>query len=102
MNSTTAAKNRVLVDVRTYVNVYSYEPYGLLLAYGIACGVALIASLLGMHGIWRNGGVGYQSIFSTFVRTTRDHVFRDLIDPHDRGTEPLPKKLAESSITLDT
>jgi hypothetical protein len=102
MNSTISAMNRVPVEIHTDVNIYSYEPYGLLLAYGIACGVAILSTLLGMHGIWRNGGVGYQSIFSTFVRTTRDHVFRDLIDPHDHGTEPLPKKLAESSIVLDT
>jgi hypothetical protein len=102
MNSTLAAQNRVPVNFQTNINIYSYEPYGLLLAYGIACGVALLAALLGIYGIWRNGGVGYQSIFSTFVRTTRDHVFRDLIDPHDHGTEPLPKKLAEASIVLDT
>jgi hypothetical protein len=102
MNSTIAAQNRVSVDIRTQINVYLYEPHGLLLAYGIACGVAMLATLLGMHGIWRNGGVGYQSIFSTFVRTTRDHVLRDLIDPQDHGTEPLPKKLAEASIVLDT
>jgi hypothetical protein len=102
MNATMAAQNRVPVDVHTRINVYAYEPYGLLLAYGIACGAALLATLLGMYGIWRNGGVGYQSIFSTFVRTTRDHVFRDLIDAHDHGTEPLPKKLAEASIVLDT
>jgi hypothetical protein len=102
MNSTLVAQNRVPVKIQTNINVYSYEPYGLLLAYGIACGAALLATLLGMYGIWRNGGVGYQSIFSTFVRTTRDHVFRDLIDPHDHGAEPLPKKLAEASIVLDT
>jgi hypothetical protein len=102
MNSTIAAQNRVAVDIRTRVNIYLYEPFGLLLAYSIACGATLTATLLGMYGIWRNGGVGYQSIFSTFVRTTRDHVFRDLIDPNDHGTEPLPKKLAEASIVLDT
>jgi hypothetical protein len=102
MNSTIAAQNRVAVDIRTQVNIYLYEPFGLLLAYGIACSATLVATLLGIYGIWHNGGVGYQSIFSTFVRTTRDHVFQDLIDPNDHGTEPLPKKLAEASIVLDT
>jgi hypothetical protein len=101
MNATIAAENRVAIDHHTNVNIYSYDPYGLLLAYGIACGAALLSTVLGMYSIWRNGGVGYQSIFSTFLRTTRDQVFIDLIEPEDRGAEPLPKKLAEASILLD-
>jgi hypothetical protein len=102
MNSTISAKNQVPVDVHTYVNIYSYDPHGLWLAYGIACGSALLSIILGMHGIWRNGGVGYQNIFSTFVRATRDQLLKGLIETNDRGTEPLPKKLAETSIRLDT
>jgi hypothetical protein len=102
MNSTVAAKNRVPVDIHTNVNIYTYDPHGLLLAYSIACGAALLGTILGVHGIWHNGGMGYQSVFSTFVRTTRDHVFKEMIEPNDRGTEPLPKKLAEASIVLDT
>lgn len=102
MDTTMAAQNRVPVNVLNSVNVYSYSPRDLWLAYGLACGAALLSSLLGVYGIWRNGGVGYQNIFSTYIRTTRDQVLREMIDPGDRGTEPLPKQLAEASIILDT
>ncbi|KAH8724907.1 hypothetical protein GQ44DRAFT_727405 [Phaeosphaeriaceae sp. PMI808] len=102
MNTTVAANNAVPVNILTSVNVYSYNPKDLWLAYGIACGAALLSTILGIYGIWSNGGVGYQGIFSTFIRTTRNQVLGDLIDPNDHGTEPIPKKLAEASIIIDT
>jgi hypothetical protein len=102
MNTRIASQNRVSIDYHSNENMYSYDPHGLWLAYGIASGATLLSIILGMYGIWRNGGVGYQSTFSTFLRTTRDQVFIDLIEPKDRGAEPLPKKLAEASISLDT
>ncbi|OAL43468.1 hypothetical protein IQ07DRAFT_292964 [Pyrenochaeta sp. DS3sAY3a] len=102
MNSTIAAKNPVTVRLRTSMNLYSYSAKDLLLSYGIACGAAILSTILGIYGIWRNGGVGYQSQFSTFIRTTRNPILTDLIDPDDHGTEPLPKNLAEVRIILDT
>ena len=102
MNATIAAQNRVQVNVTTTVNVYSYNSRDLWRAYGIACSVALVATLLGVYAIWRNGGVGYQNIFSTFVRTTRDQGLRELIEGDDRGAEPLPRKIAEAGVVLET
>jgi hypothetical protein len=102
MNSTIASQNRVPVNVLTSVNVYSYNARDLWLAYGIACGAALLSTILGVYGIWRNGGVAYQNVFSTYIRTTRDQVLGGIIEPGDRGTEPLPERIAEASIMMDT
>ncbi|KAF2748562.1 hypothetical protein M011DRAFT_525633 [Sporormia fimetaria CBS 119925] len=101
MNATVAAQNLVPVNITTSVNVFSYNAGDLWRAYGIACGITLISTLLGSIAIWRNGSVGYQNVFSTFVRTTRGHELQSLIEPDDRGTEPLPRKIAETSIVLD-
>lgn len=97
-----AAQNRISVNVTTSVNVYTYNPRDLWLAYGIACAAILVSTLLGTYAMWCNGGVGYQSIFSTYVRTMRNPELQNLVDVNDRGAEPLPKKLAEASIILDT
>jgi hypothetical protein len=102
MNSTLASQNQVPISVLTSVNIYSYEPRDLWLAYGIACGATLLAALLGLLAIFRNGGVGYQSTFSTYIRTTQDQGFKELIGPADRGAEPLPKRLADASVRFNT
>jgi len=102
MNTSIADRNRVPVNVITSENIYSYDPRDLWLAYGIACGASLLCALLGLYGVWRNGGVSYQNLFSTFVRTTREDSLRNLVEPHDRGSEPLPRKFAEAKIVLAT
>lgn len=91
-----------MITIPTNITIYSYNPKDLWLTYGISCAAALLSTILGIHSIWRNGGVGYQSTFSTYVRATRNLEIRDMIDPNDRGTEPLPKKLADASIIIDT
>lgn len=101
MNSTVAARNAVPVSILTSVNVYLYKPEDLWLAYGIACVAALLSTILGAYGGWRNGGFGYQNVFSTYVRATRNQELKDVIDPFDHAAEPLPKKLSETSIMLD-
>jgi hypothetical protein len=102
MNDTIAQQNRVPVSIASSVNIYTYDARDLWLSYGIACGATLLATMLGLFAMWRNGGVGYQSIFSTFIRTTRDQALQELIGVDDHGSEPLPKNLAETSVILRT
>ena len=99
MNSSIAERNQVPVDIYSNFNIYKYNPRDLWLTYRIAGGASLICTMLGLYAMWRNGA-GYQNLFSTFVRTTRDQALQNLIDPSDIGAEPLPRDLAEASIIL--
>jgi hypothetical protein len=101
MNSTLAAQNQVPISVLTSVNIYTYDPRDLWLAYGIACGVTLLAALLGLFAIFRNGGVGYESTFSTYIRATQDYSLKEMIGPTDRGAQPLPKRLADANVKFN-
>lgn len=99
MNSSVAAQNPVLANIYSSSNIYNYDSRDLWIAYGIAAVSALLCVIFGIYAIWRNGAT-YQNVFSTFLRTTRDQALQNLIDPSDKGAEPLPKDLAAVNIIL--
>lgn len=79
-------------------NIYSYSQRNLLLSYGVALGLTLLASLAGCTAIFFNRA-SYTNKFSTIMRTTAG--FEDLVHENDRtGADPLPKHLARARIDL--
>jgi hypothetical protein len=100
MNASTAFANQVSENIYYSVNEYNYNARDLWLTYGVAIAAATLCTTVGLFAIWSNGAA-YQNLFSTFLRTTRDELLQNLIDHEDNGAEPLPKRLAETSIRLD-
>jgi hypothetical protein len=79
-------------------NIYSYSSRNLLLSYGVALSLTLLASLAGCLAIFFNRA-SYTNKFSTIMRTTAG--FEDLVHETDRtGADPLPKHLAKARIHI--
>jgi hypothetical protein len=79
-------------------NIYSYSSRNLLLSYGVALSLTLLASLAGCFAIFFNRA-SYTNKFSTIMRTTAG--FEYLVHENDRtGADPLPKHLAKSRIHI--
>jgi hypothetical protein len=79
-------------------NVYSYSSRNLLISYGVALSLTLLASLAGCLAIFFNRA-SYTNKFSTIMRTTAG--FEYLVHENDRtGADPLPKHLAKSRIHI--
>jgi hypothetical protein len=79
-------------------NIYSYSSRNLLLSYGAALSLTLLASVAGCLAIFFNRA-SYTNKFSTIMRTTAG--FEDLVHETDRtGADPLPKHLAKARIHL--
>jgi len=88
----------VNVTVSYTRNIYSYSSRNLLISYGVALGLTLLASLAGCIAIFCNRA-SYTNRFSTIMRSTAG--FEDLVHLQDRtGADPLPKYLAKSRIDL--
>jgi len=79
-------------------NVYSYSSRNLLISYGTALGLTLLASVAGCLAIFFNRA-SYTNKFSTIMRTTAG--FEYLVHERDRtGADPLPKHLAKARIHI--
>lgn len=78
---------------------YAYAESGLLIAYGVSLICTLICAIVGFHAFSVNDA-SYQNIFSTFLRATNDLEIRSNISSGDMGSDPLPKGLAKTAITL--
>jgi hypothetical protein len=79
-------------------NIYSYSSRNLLISYGAALSLTLLASLAGCLAIFFNRA-SYTNKFSTIMRTTAG--FEDLVHETDRtGADPLPKHLAKARIHI--
>jgi hypothetical protein len=79
-------------------NIYSYSSRNLLISYGAALSLTLLASLAGCLAIFFNRA-SYTNKFSTIMRTTAG--FEYLVHENDRtGADPLPKHLAKSRIHI--
>jgi hypothetical protein len=79
-------------------NIYSYSSRNLLISYGAALSLTLLASLAGCLAIFFNRA-SYTNKFSTIMRTTAG--FEHLVYETDRtGADPLPKHLAKSRIHI--
>jgi hypothetical protein len=89
-----------LINVtRSYTrNTYSYSQRNLLLSYGIALFLTLLASISGCMAIFHNGA-SYTHKFSTILRTTTG--LGELVEKNDRaGADPLPKYLSRARVDL--
>ncbi|KAM7187440.1 hypothetical protein V8F20_010965 [Naviculisporaceae sp. PSN 640] len=90
----------VPVTVISYPPSYRYAPKGLLITYGTGVLVTLLATLIGTHAIWLNGGKSYSTKFSTFIRIVRGKELDEVVGDHDRGWNPLPKKVGDARLAL--
>ncbi|KAG9696323.1 hypothetical protein KCU95_g3523, partial [Aureobasidium melanogenum] len=91
----------VNVTTIVYHNLYAYSAAVLLLAYGTALLIAIVTVVAGSLVIF-SSGVSYSSSFSTVLRTTSHASMSTKITREDAGgQDPLPKHLAEATITFD-
>ncbi|KAF7868385.1 hypothetical protein EAF04_004917 [Stromatinia cepivora] len=74
---------------RTSINIYGYHSSTLLLSYGLAILVALIANALGAYAYHINGR-SHNKSFSAILAATRDSEFGKLLPGGVRGKIPLP------------
>ncbi|KAL7935657.1 hypothetical protein V8C35DRAFT_333548 [Trichoderma chlorosporum] len=88
------------VTLAPYVVVYSYAARALCLSYGIALGIALLGTLLGIVSIRRNGGSSYTTKFSTILRVAHfiGRPGPTLPTSDDDGKDPTPPKIEKSRI----
>ena len=92
------SESPVNITVSYTRNVYSYSQRNLLISYGAALSLTLLASLAGCIAIFFNRA-SYTNKFSTIMRTTAG--FEELVHIKDRtGADPLPKYIAKARIDL--
>jgi hypothetical protein len=84
-----------------WLNVYDYDQKNLLISYGVALVLTLLACAVGCAKVYRNG-VSYSNLFSTVLRTTRHlQSFDALLVGRDQiGADPLPRHLATAQVQL--
>ncbi|KAM0720443.1 hypothetical protein Q7P37_004579 [Cladosporium fusiforme] len=81
-------------------NTYAYSRNNLLLSYGIAAGLVLVACLVGCTYIWLSGE-SYSNRLSTMYRTAGGLGGDTIVAIEDRsGADPLPKYLAKTRLAL--
>ncbi|KEQ66144.1 uncharacterized protein M437DRAFT_72949 [Aureobasidium melanogenum CBS 110374] len=91
----------VNITIVTYYSQYEYAAAMLGLAYGTAVLMATIIVVLGCIAIF-SSGLSYSSSFSTVLRTTSHASVSTEISREDAvGQDPLPKHLAEATITFE-
>ncbi|TGO86393.1 hypothetical protein BPOR_0307g00020 [Botrytis porri] len=81
----------------TSINIYAYHSSTLLLSYGIAIFVALIANSLGAYAYHINGR-SHNKSFSAILAATRDSEFGRLLPGGVRGKIPLPEWVLETQL----
>jgi hypothetical protein len=59
----------------------------------------IICAMVGFYAFFINDA-SYQNLFSTFLRATNDLEIRSNISSGDTGSDPLPKDLAKTAVTL--
>lgn len=94
------SEEEVNITIQHTQNVYSYDSTNLLLCYGIALGLSLLACIFGGASIFMSQA-SYSNKFSTTMRATRGSRIEDLIQHKDRsGEDPLPEYLTGARIVL--
>ncbi|THV45419.1 hypothetical protein BGAL_0491g00010 [Botrytis galanthina] len=81
----------------TSINIYAYHSSTLLLSYGIAIFVALVANSLGAYAYHINGR-SHNKSFSAILAATRDSEFGRLLPGGVRGKIPLPDWVLETQL----
>jgi hypothetical protein len=90
----------ILITLRQTRNIYFYRYKNLLLSYGLALGLSLLACMVGCMSIINNK-VSYSNRFSTVLRVLSGGSVTSLVAPEDcKGRDPLPKYLAKARIDL--
>jgi hypothetical protein len=89
-----------LITLRHTRNIYSYRHSNLLLSYGLALGLSLLACIVGWVSVINNNA-SYSNRFSTVLRVFSRGNAIGFVAPEDcKGTDPLPRYLAKARIDL--
>ncbi|KAK4225313.1 hypothetical protein QBC38DRAFT_501448 [Podospora fimiseda] len=84
--------------LETGIQVWHYQPFWLLLPYGIAAGVALLAVGTGVYAFGKVG-YGMDTGFSTILAVTRGNKeLDDLMAGYSLGCAPLPKGIMKTRL----
>jgi hypothetical protein len=75
-------------------NIYQYNPFLLVLSYGIPLVFTFFSLLLGIY-TFRFNGVSHSTAFSAIIATTRNRALDGLSEGHSLGAFPLDKEMAE-------
>jgi hypothetical protein len=76
----------------SYNNTFTYNQRALLLTYGIAAILGLLAVIIGLKTLFNNG-VSMKAGFLTFMATTRNQTLDELAKGACLGGEPVPSSL---------
>ncbi|KAK3988757.1 hypothetical protein QBC44DRAFT_397734 [Cladorrhinum sp. PSN332] len=79
------------------IQVWQYHPFWLLMTYGIAAGVALLAVATGVYAFVEIG-YGMDTVFSTVLAVTRSKELDDLMAGYSLGGAPLPKRIMKTRL----
>lgn len=99
MNTTVAARNEVTVDYYDNTNIYQYNSRDLWLTYGIAIACTIFSMVFGAFTVWQHR-VTYKNNCSSYIRAAASQGMFEIIGLLDRGSEPLPRHLAETTLSL--
>lgn len=83
-NDNTISRN--IVTSNTY-NVYQYHPLYLLISYGVALFLSLIAAIVGFYSLQSNG-ISHSASFSAIIATTRNPELDSLTKASSLGADP--------------
>jgi len=83
------------VTVTSPQNIYTYQPFDLVLSYSIAIFAAVICAAIGFLAMMKNS-LSYTNNFSTILRTTRGEDLDKLVADGGEvnGADPLPAFIA--------
>jgi hypothetical protein len=79
--------------------IYTYQPFDLWFAYGIALLCNALCFLIGIIALHRNG-LSYSNDFTTVLRTTRNPNLDLLVtESESNGAAPVPKHTLDGTLT---
>jgi hypothetical protein len=84
-------------EMTIYQNVFHYDKKALLLTYGLALLLGLLALVLGMKSLFQNG-VSTDLGFLSILLTTRNKALDDLAWGACLGADPIPERLKSTSV----
>ncbi|KAI9667817.1 MAG: hypothetical protein M1821_000636 [Bathelium mastoideum] len=89
------------VTVFSPQNIFNYDPQNLWLAYGLAAGFSIIATIVGFVLLFINGE-SFSNCCSAIVRITRSSQIAEAMNAEDiSGADPLSKHFAKTKLFMD-
>jgi hypothetical protein len=77
--------------------IYVYNRQNLLISYGAAAFVSLLAIVAGFYAIHENGVV-HSTTFSSLIATTRNPTLDHIFESESLGALPMPKEILRHKV----